>query len=144
MRAFERGNIARGRVVFRSPQAACAVCHAIDSEGGRIGPDLTRIGAVRSGQDLLESILLPSSTFAQGFDPYVAVTADGDEISGVLVRQSEDDVVMREASGSETRLSRASLRELRRQEVSLMPEGLEAALTKAQFQDLLAFLQSLK
>ena len=52
-------------------------CHRVGDEGGRVGPDLTRIGAIRSGHDLLESILWPSSTFAQGYEPYTVATADG-------------------------------------------------------------------
>jgi len=138
------GDVERGRLVFRSHGVACAACHAIGQEGGNIGPDLTTIGAIRSGRDILESIVLPSSTFAQGFEPYVAVTRAGDEISGVIVRQSDEAVVMRDASGAEVRLERSSLRELRRQDISLMPEGLDGALTETQFRDLMAFLQSLK
>src|SRR5439155_26463326 len=60
----------RGRAVFFGGKVACSVCHAVGSEGGKVGPDLTKIGAIRSGRDLLESILLPSSTFAQGYDSY--------------------------------------------------------------------------
>jgi putative membrane-bound dehydrogenase-like protein len=141
---LDGGNVERGRLVFRSGQAACAACHAIGGEGGHIGPDLTTIGAIRSGQDILESIVVPSSTLAQGFEPYVAVTLDGDELWGVLAQQSNEAIVMRDASGTEVRVARTSLRELRRQEVSIMPEGLEAALTEAEFRDLIAFLQSLR
>ena len=62
------GDPGRGRAVFFGRTAACATCHRVGDEGGRVGPDLTRIGAIRSGHDLLESILWPSSTFAQGYE----------------------------------------------------------------------------
>src|SRR5262249_28845599 len=68
------GDSARGRQVFFSKKVACATCHRIGNDGGAIGPDLTKIGAVRAGRDLLESIVLPSSTFAQGYEPYVILT----------------------------------------------------------------------
>src|SRR5262249_31573385 len=53
------GNPERGRKVFYSQKATCATCHRVGTEGGQIGPDLTRIGAIRAGRDILESILFP-------------------------------------------------------------------------------------
>lgn len=138
------GDPARGREVFFGRRAGCGACHAVGPEGGRVGPDLTRIGAVRAGRDLLESILLPSSTFAQGYEPYVARTEDGEVFSGLLARRTEEAVVLRDAAGAEIALSRRRLRDLRRGSVSVMPEGLERNLSEAEFRDLLAFLRSLR
>jgi putative membrane-bound dehydrogenase-like protein len=138
------GNAERGRAVFRNGRAGCVACHTIGNEGGQIGPDLTSIGATRSGDDLLEAILIPSSTFAQGYEPYTVVTSGGDEISGILIEQTAEAISTRDVGGAEARLARKSIRELRREEVSLMPEGLETGLTEAEFRDLLAFLQSLR
>ena len=120
----------------------CSTCHRLGDAGGRVGPDLTRIGAVRSGHDLLESILWPSSTFAQGYEPYTVATADGRVLAGLIARQDADVLILRDSSGAETRLRRGDVEELRRSETSLMPEGLEGALTRDEFRDLLAFLRS--
>ncbi|MCI0456573.1 MAG: HEAT repeat domain-containing protein [Gemmataceae bacterium] len=138
------GDVERGRAVFFGPKVACATCHAIGSQGGRIGPDLTRIGTVRSGRDLLEAVVLPSSTIAQGFEPYQAVMKDGRMFSGVIARQTADVVVLRDSSGADLRLHRAEVESLRRQTTSLMPEGLERQLSAKEFRDLLEFLQGLK
>jgi putative heme-binding domain-containing protein len=138
------GDAGRGRTVFFGAKAACSTCHAVGAKGGRVGPDLTRVGTVRSGRDLLESILLPSSTIAQGYESYQARTKDGRTFSGVMARQSADVVVLRDSSGAEVRLSRAEIESLRRQAVSLMPEGLERQMSAGELRDLLAFLQSLK
>ena len=136
------GNPGRGRAIFFGKQAACASCHRIGAEGGRVGPDLTRIGAIRSGHDLLESILWPSSTFAQGYEPYAVATANGQVLAGLIARQDADVLVLRDSSGAETRLRRDEVEELRRSETSLMPEGLARALTGEELHDLLAFLRS--
>jgi putative membrane-bound dehydrogenase-like protein len=148
LRAFEPllegGSGARGRAVFFGPKAACSTCHAVGTQGGRVGPDLTRIGTVRSGRDLLESVLLPSSTIAQGYENYQAVMKDGRVFSGVIARQSPEVVVLRDASGADVRLSRGEVESLQRQPTSLMPEGLERNLSPEEFRDLLAFLQGLK
>jgi putative heme-binding domain-containing protein len=138
------GNAERGRAVFFDKKAACATCHRVGSQGGDIGPDLTRIGAIRSGRDILESVVLPSSTVAQGFDNYAVATADGRVVNGVIGRQTADTLVLRDSSGAEVRLRKDAVQEMRRLATSVMPEGLERTLTPDEFRDLLAFLQSLK
>src|SRR5262249_20866655 len=40
------GDPIRGRAVFFGKAVACAACHRVGDEGGRVGPDLTRIGAI--------------------------------------------------------------------------------------------------
>jgi putative heme-binding domain-containing protein len=105
---------------------------------------LTRVGAIRSGQDLLESILFPGSTFAQGYEPYAIATADGRVLAGLIVRRDADELILRDPSGAETRLPRAEIEEVRRSETSVMPEGLGSALSREEFRDLVAFLQALR
>src|SRR5206468_12467762 len=66
------------------------LCHTVQGEGGRVGPDLSRIGASRSDRDLLEAILFPSASFARGFEPFVVATDDGRIYSGVVARETAD------------------------------------------------------
>jgi putative heme-binding domain-containing protein len=141
---LEGGDPERGRAVFFDTRTACVTCHKIGSEGGKVGPDLTKIGAIRSGRDILESIVLPSSTFAQTYEPYLVVTREGQEIAGTLARQDADSILLRDATGTELPFATASLREVRRQEISIMPEGLESGLSEREFRDLLAFLRGLR
>ncbi|MGL4421485.1 MAG: HEAT repeat domain-containing protein, partial [Gemmataceae bacterium] len=49
------GDVSRGQVVFQSKKAACATCHMLGYVGGDVGPDLTKIGSIRTESDLLES-----------------------------------------------------------------------------------------
>jgi putative heme-binding domain-containing protein len=138
------GDPGRGRAVFFGTKAACASCHRVGDSGGRVGPDLTRVGAIRSGHDLLESILFPGSTFAQGYEPYAVATADGRVLVGLIVHRDADELILRDPSGAETRLPRAEIEEVRRSETSVMPEGLGSALSREEFRDLLAFLKALR
>ena len=55
------GDVRRGQVVFQSEKAACYTCHAIGYRGGNVGPDLTKVGQVRTERDLLEAIVYPST-----------------------------------------------------------------------------------
>jgi putative heme-binding domain-containing protein len=138
------GNVAGGRAVFFGNKVACSTCHSIGAVGGKVGPDLTKVGAIRSGHDLLESVLLPSASLAQGYESYRATIADGEEFCGIMVRQTADTVVLRSASGSEVQLWRNQIQEIRGAATSVMPEGLEQGMTPEEFRDLLAFLQSLR
>jgi putative membrane-bound dehydrogenase-like protein len=138
------GDVAKGRAVFFGAIAACSTCHRMGDLGGHVGPDLTKIGAVRSARDLLESILVPSSTFAQGYESYKVATEDGNVLSGLIARQSADAVVLKDASAAEVQVRRDQIRRMERAAVSIMPEGLERKLTREEFRDLLAFLQAQK
>lgn len=138
------GSPDKGRKIFFSQKVPCATCHRVGTDGGQIGPDLTKIGAIRAGRDILESIVLPSSTIAQGFESYVIATADGRIVTGLIARQTADTLFVRDSSGAELRLRRDQVQEMSRSPTSLMPEGLDKQMTREEFRDLLAFLQSLK
>jgi putative heme-binding domain-containing protein len=141
---LKTGNAEPGRAVFFSPKTACGTCHAIAGEGSTIGPDLTKVGAIRSARDILESILFPSSTFAQGYQPFVITTADGQELQGIVARETADGISLRDASGAETPIRKEQIREMKPGTVSLMPSGLAQAMSREEFADLLAYLQSLR
>lgn len=137
------GDPNRGHELFLG-KATCATCHRIGQIGGLTGPDLTKIGAVRSGRDLIESLAVPSATFAQGYESYLVTLKNGESISGVRVRSLDETFILREAGGGEFRLDPEQVANLRRSEISLMPEGLINVLSREEVRDLLAFLQSLR
>jgi putative membrane-bound dehydrogenase-like protein len=135
------GDVGRGRQVFFGNKTACATCHAIGEEGGDLGPDLTAIGAIRSGRDILEAIVFPSASFVPDYEP-VRIETAVDVYSGVLSRQSPDALYLRSAADSETRIERAEIVSMAPSSVSVMPEGLDSGITEMELLDLLAFLQA--
>jgi putative heme-binding domain-containing protein len=137
------GDALRGRELFFD-KASCHTCHQVGEQGRAVGPDLTRVGAIRTPADILESVLLPNATFAQGYDTYVAELANGDSISGTLGDQTPDSIVLRNASGTGIRIARNQIESLSRSQLSMMPEGLLQALTDQEAADLLAFLRELQ
>ena len=142
--ALAGGDPARGHEVFRGKRASCLACHRVGAEGGAAGPDLSRVGAVRTRRNLLESIVLPSATFARGYEPFNVVTDDGKVHSGVIGRETADAIYLRTAERAETRVPRAEIDELVPGKVSIMPQGLDKQLSSQQLRDLLAYLLSLK
>ncbi|MBM83624.1 MAG: hypothetical protein CMJ78_23955 [Planctomycetaceae bacterium] len=139
-----QGDIERGRAVFFGKKAACSSCHTIAGQGSRVGPDLSGIGAIRTRRDLLESIVMPSATFAREFRPVIVQLEDGNVHNGLITRQSADNVFLRKADLSEHRISRDSIEGIRESNVSIMPQGLEKLLSEQELRDLLAFLANLK
>jgi putative membrane-bound dehydrogenase-like protein len=137
------GDTGRGRRIFFGDKAACWSCHTFGTEGGHVGPDLTGVGAIRSGHDLLEAIVFPSASFVPGHEVY-NVDLAGDRLAGVLRSQTPDMVVLVTGPNGEVRIPRKQIKSMQRSNVSLMPEGFDETLTKTELTDLLAFLQAEK
>lgn len=138
------GDVRRGHALFKSQKAACATCHAIGYLGGKLGPDLTRIGQVRTEMDLLESIIYPSASFVRSYEPFTVVVKGGEDVTGIVRKDAPDEVVLASGPETEARIARADVMEMRPGKVSLMPDGLEQALTRQELADLLAFLKASK
>jgi len=139
------GDIQRGReLFFANKKAICATCHAVQGKGGAIGPDLSRIGAIRTSRDLLEAIVFPSTSFARGYEPFTVVTNDGRVTSGIIARETAEAIYLVDNSRNEVRLPRDAIESLEQSRVSIMPEGMDTQLSRQELSDLIAFLQSLQ
>jgi putative membrane-bound dehydrogenase-like protein len=138
------GDVARGQAVFNSQKSACFTCHAIGYRGGKLGPDLTRIGQVRTEMDLLESIIYPSASFVRSYEPFTVVVKGGEDVTGIVRKDAPDEVVLANGPETEARIARADVVEMRPGKVSLMPDGMEQVLTRQELADLLAFLKASK
>ena len=58
-----KGDPVRGEKLFHdATKSLCITCHVKGDNGADFGPDLTRIGAIRSEHDLLEAIVSVSYT----------------------------------------------------------------------------------
>jgi putative membrane-bound dehydrogenase-like protein len=136
------GDIRRGQAVFNNAKVACVTCHSIGYLGGKVGPDLTRVGSIRTERDLLESIVFPSASFVRGYEPVLAVLHNGKTHNGILRKDTPDEVVLVLGADQEVRLARADIEELQPSRVSVMPSGLEQQLTRQDLADLVAFLKA--
>ena len=139
--ALEPGDIRRGQAVFNSSEAACSSCHTIGYEGGRAGPDLTRIGEIRDERDLLESLVFPSASFVRSYEPLVVVTAE-ETYNGVPLETSETHMLLATGAEEQVRIARSRIEEVRPGTVSVMPSGMDEQLSERELADLLAFLKA--
>ena len=136
------GDARSGRLLFYSAKAACSACHRIDGEGAMLGPDLSGIGRIRSRRDLLESILYPSASLARDFESQVVSTKDGEEVTGVVVAEDQESITLGMAGGIRQEIRKADIEDIKKSEQSLMPQGIEAAMTEGELADLLRFLET--
>ena len=140
--AAPRGRAAAGRAVFAA--STCAACHRAGDLGRAVGPDLSRIGQIRSPRDLLESILFPDATIARDFETHALETADGQHHLGLQKSTTPDALVLLDLAGQEKFLPPASIVAHTVLPTSLMPAGLEQTFTEPQLLDLVAWLGSLR
>ncbi|MCA9183232.1 MAG: HEAT repeat domain-containing protein, partial [Planctomycetales bacterium] len=61
------GDAERGELIYRRSQLACATCHAIGGVGGRVGPDISSLGASAPIDYIVESLFLPDAKIKEGF-----------------------------------------------------------------------------
>jgi putative heme-binding domain-containing protein len=128
-------------------KAMCHQCHTAEGRGGQVGPNLSAIGAIRKRRELLEAIVFPSATFARGYEPVNVELKDGRLLSGMMGRESADEIAINTARDNkpvEVRLRRADVESLSLGQISTMPQGLDTPLSPAEMSDLLAYLQALK
>ena len=139
--ASSRGSATKGETAFWS---SCGRCHRIGQRGGRLGPDLTRIGVTQSGDALRRAIRRPSASIAAGYQAVTLVMRDGTTIRGV--RKGEDAFSVQVLDTRE-RLQgylKADVRSVTRDDRSIMPEFGPDRLPDTDLDDLVHFLATLK
>ena len=144
LKAADQGNASRGRVLFHAHRSTCSLCHRIDNRGGTLGPNLSRIGAIRSAKDFFEAIVFPSATVVNGFESYLLADNKGTAHTGLIHRETADAIYLRQADQQIIRIPRGEIKTLLRSPVSLMPAGLEGILSDQDLADLVAYLQVCK
>lgn len=137
--AATRGDAARGEKVYRRAELACMTCHSIGGVGGKVGPDMTSIGASAPADYLVESLFLPNAKIKEGYHSLVIETKDAQEFSGILVRESGQELVLRNAANQEVSVALKNIAK-RANGLSLMPSGLLEALKESERLDLFKFL----
>src|SRR5262249_55078600 len=134
--AVAKGDAARGERIYRRTDLACMTCHAVGGAGGKVGPDLATIGASAQPDYLVESLLYPNAKIKEGFHSVNISTKDNQELSGILVKETDTEVILRNASNQEISVAKSNISE-RRNGGSLMPSGLLDALLPAERLDLI-------
>ena len=120
---------------------SCGKCHKLFESGGEIGPDLTAFkrGDLRL---MLVNVVNPSLEIREGYENHVIIANNGRILSGLIVDQDSQVVVLKSADGQRTVIPRDDIEDITATARSLMPEGLLTPLNEQEIRDLFAYLRS--
>lgn len=135
------GDGARGKLVFDG-KGGCAGCHRIGADGSRVGPDLTRIGAVRGALELERSVVDPAADIQPTSRFYRVVTRDGTAVVGRLLSHDTFTVQLLDTKEQLRSFVKSELRE-HGFAASPMP-SFKGTLTTQDVADVVSYLVSLK
>lgn len=127
---------AKGALVF---EKSCAICHQLANKGAKIGPQLDGIG-IRGPERILEDILDPNRNVDQAFRSTTLNLKNGQVITGLVLREEGEVIVLADNQGKEVRVEKKAVEERIVSPLSPMPASLVDQIPEDDFYHLLAFL----
>jgi putative heme-binding domain-containing protein len=136
-----KGDVALGQAIFT--RATCNACHTVSQDEKQKGPYLGNIAETYRRNELVEAILVPNKTIAQGFATNVFTLKDGKSFVGFVTDEAGDSVSIRDISSAEHIFKKGEIKERSTLPTSLMPPALLNGFTVHEAASLLDYLQSL-
>ena len=148
-----KGDPKNGEALYQS--SGCSTCHMIAGQGGNIGPELTRIGAMRGAVNLRERLQDPGANlpkvseavFGNSWTQYLmfrAVEKDGHVVEGMRVGEDSFTIVLKDSGGRFHGLWKPDLRTLEKEPGKSFMPSFKDTLSSIQMDDLVAYLATLK
>jgi len=144
-----------GRKLFFGA-AACSQCHMVQGQGGRFGPDLSRVGSMRPREYLVESIREPDAQLTERFvaidfgtnpptyELVTVTTGQGTSFSGVVLNEDTFSIQFMDDREKIRSWLKSELKSVVHEHRSPMPKYDTRQLSAAQLDDLIAYLTSLR
>jgi putative heme-binding domain-containing protein len=117
----------------------CATCHQIAGKGAKVGPQLDGVG-IRGVDRLLEDIVDPNRNVDQAFRSTTLVLKNGQIVSGLVLREEGEVIVLADAQGKDVRIGKGAVEERSVTQLSPMPANLVDQIAEPDFYHLLAYL----
>ena len=136
------GNADAGNGLFRG-KGDCDSCHMVAGRGGRLGPDLSRIGENTTPEDLLNAMVAPHDEVDPRWWTLRITGADGVARTGFRMGEDSFSVRIMDNDADLWSYRKNEIRDMQRIEESTMP-SYEQSLSESELDDLVAFLFSLR
>src|SRR5437899_5890457 len=136
-----RGNAMNGEKIFR---ATCSGCHRVNGAGGRLGPDLWRIGVARSREAVLLRIRRGAEAFGTGFEPVTLTPQSGSPIQGVKKNEDLFSVQIMDTRERIQGYEKDKMKSVKNDTQSAMPIFGPDRLNDSDLDDLLRYLGTLR
>jgi quinoprotein glucose dehydrogenase len=138
------GDVEIGRQIFlEREEVACLRCHKVEGNGGEVGPVLDGLAERQNLDYIMESILYPNNSIAEGYESVLIETKDDNYYAGLIKEENEEKIVLNSPEDGIITIEVDNIHS-REKGLSGMPEGLYLMLTKRELRDLMAYLESLK
>ncbi len=124
-------------------KADCSVCHMVDGQGGRLGPDLSRIGENKTPEDLLLAMLDPDEEVAPRWWRVRAAGADGVIREGFRMNEDSFSLRIMDIDSNLWSFQKRDILNYERFEKSTMPSYAKS-LSDGELDDLVAYLFTLR
>jgi len=134
-----KGDPKKGQEVFRKN---CATCHRLAGIGVTVGPDIADTERTKTHEQLLLDILNPNAAIDANYIGYQVTLKNGKVLTGLIAAETAASLTLKRAENQTDTVLRQDIDEVRSTGQSLMPEGLEKAITVAEMADLLGFLKN--
>ncbi len=131
------GDAVAGMKVF---ETNCIVCHRKNGKGVDVGPDITDV-KIKPAEALLSDILDPNRMVEERWSAYTLQTKDGRTLMGLVSAETTEAVTLKMLGGIVEIVPRDEIVKMETVGISLMPVGLEGAISKEQMADLIQFLK---
>lgn len=142
--ALHGGNAEEGKAIFGgSTTAACMQCHTLTAGVPSVGPELSKIAAKLPPERLLKSIIDPQGEIAEGYGLISATLKNGSLVSGLLVKETKDEIILRLPATPITNTVKKTDIVSRTKPATAMPV-MTSLLTRMEVRDLVAYLSTLK
>jgi putative heme-binding domain-containing protein len=135
------GDAARGKTLFEG-RGDCLSCHAVNGTGSPLGPELTKIGALRSAAELQQSLLQPQQQIQPNSRTYAVITREGERVTGRLLNHDAFSVQLLDSDARLRSFMKQDLRQSGFAE-SQMP-SLQDQYSAQEIADLVEYLASLR
>lgn len=140
--ALNGGDVKKGEYVFYNNEAAqCTKCHAIFEYGGNAGPGLEGAGKRLNKEQILASLVTPSSEYAIGYEVVSITLKDGKSEAGIVMERTEEHVKIKLGKEDIKTIPLSEIAESQSLPSSMLPMG--TILKKKEIRDLVAFIESL-
>jgi putative heme-binding domain-containing protein len=134
--AKAKTDVTKGQAVFKN---SCAACHQMNSEGGKVGPQLDGIG-IRGLDRLVEDTLDPSRNVDHVFRQTRLDLADGSLVLGLLLREDGGNYIMANDQGKEVPIRKVDVEKRTTNNISAMPNNIDTTIPEADYYHLLRYL----
>src|SRR6185436_5912557 len=136
-----RGNAENGQKIFR---AQCASCHRVNNVGGRLGPDLSRVGIARARDAIVRRIRGAVEDFKPGYEPVTLTADNGQAIKGVKKNEDNYSVQIMDTRERIQGYEKDKMKEVKDDTQSAMPTFGVDRLSQSDLDDVVRYLQTLK